>query len=137
MRGPLVELVVVVDAGARGSIPSAPAREPQPQREVDVLVVEEESLGKPPSRVEVARGIARQAPERKPGLARPPAPPADRLVGAAGPGDAGEVDDAAAGVDPRPAVGGHERLPGRPAAASSQRRRDRLAQARPRRPRRG
>ena len=57
------ELVVVVDDGRRLD-PQRAAGQAQPQREVDVLVVEEEALGEAAAaRSQVRRGIARQAPE--------------------------------------------------------------------------
>ena len=132
MCKPFVELVVVVDAGG-GLDPERPAGKPQAQREVDVLVVEEERVR------HLAGGEVRLARDREAGagdeagigepdrLARGEL--GERLAGVAGPGDAGEVEDPAAGVDALAALRGDERLPGGPAAALGQRPLDPVAPA--------
>ena len=81
--------------------------------------------------------MARQAPETKPGsLAEPPSarrprsPHRHGFSGSARPGDAGEVDHPAAGVDHRPVLGRDQPLPRGPAAAVGERPLDRLAEAR-------
>ena len=107
------------------------AREPQPQRQVDVLVIQEEVLGEPSGPLEAS-------PRNGETRARDEAGLPDRPLGsgalsrAARPGDAGEVNGAAASVHDPTAPGRHQPLPGRPAAAVGQWPLDRLAEARSR-----
>ena len=93
------ELVVVVDDRRRLD-PERAAAQPQPQREVDVLVVEEEALGEAadllPGRAAGSPGRRRRAPATSPGRRRL----GDRAAVPAGPDDPGEVDGVAGGVDP-------------------------------------
>ena len=129
------ELVVVVDHRRRLD-PERPAGQPQPQREVDVLVVEEvlsgEAAGPLPG---AARNRQAGAGERRHlargGRLRYRAPVAAR------PDDPREVDRVAGRVDRRPVALGDQRLPGRPAALLEPGPPDRLAPARPAAPRRG
>ena len=133
LAGALVELVVVVDAGGVGD-PEPAAREPHAEREVDVLVVEEEGLGHAAQvRGRGRGGASRQAPETKPGSSTRRSPLAARVEGlarAAGPGDRGVVQDAASGVDRAAVVRGDQGLPGRPAPTVGVGGLDRLAPAR-------
>ena len=87
----------------RVATPSLPPAQPQSQREVDVLVVEEELAREPARRQEVARGgspgrLPRRSPGRPTGISSP-ASSGSALSRAARPGDPGEVDDAPARVD--------------------------------------
>ena len=115
----------------RGLDPEPAAGEPEAEREVDILVVEEE-LGREPTGLEVRGALEREAGAgdearivERDRLAR------GQLVqwrpGVAGPGDAGEVDDPAPGVHRPPAVGRDQRLPRRPAPPVDQRALDRVA----------
>ena len=109
------ELVVVVDDRGRLD-PERAAAQPQPQREVDVLVVEEEALGEAADLVPGPQRD-RQAGAGEDGDLAGRRRRGDRLAVAAGPDDAGEVDRVAGGVDPGPPRVGDQRLPGGPAAA--------------------
>ena len=125
--GALLELVLVVDDGAWLD-PDPSPREPQPQREVDVLVVEEELAREaagalPPvtrDREAGSRGEPDLAGLGRGGGVEPPAR-------AARPRDAREVNDAALGVDDAAARGRHEAHPGSPAAIVVERAGDRGA----------
>lgn len=120
----------MVDA-RRGLDPDRPTGEPQPQREVDVLLVEEEALGHParlaprvePDREAGAGGKADLA-RREIGLRRQLAPRAAR------PREPSEVDHAALGVDDAAAIGSDEPHPRRPPTAIGGRAPDRVGEAR-------
>ena len=118
---------MMVGPRARGDSQRATGK-PHPQREVDVLVVEEEL------RSEAAEALELLARNRE---ARPGAEARlgirvglrDRLARPARPGDPREVDDTAPRVHELPPLGSDERLPRRPARAVGERRGDRLAPA--------
>jgi hypothetical protein len=120
----LLELVLVVDAGAEGN-PKRPARKPKPKRQVDVLVVEEELLGEPSHALE-ERPRDRQAGAGDEARLDVGALDVGALPRSSRPGDAGEVDQATTGVDHPALLRGHQALPRGPAAVVAQRSLDRL-----------
>src|ERR1700709_1660800 len=106
------ELVVVVDHGGRLD-PERAAAQAQPQREVDILVVEEEPAREAadlvPGPQRDRQAGAREDLDLAGGRRR-----GDRLAVAPGPDDPDEMDRIAVGVDPGPPRVGEQRLPGRP-----------------------
>ena len=117
----------MVDHGARLD-PERAAGQPQPQREVDVLVVEEVA------RREAANLLPGAARDRQARARRVPAPRrrAERPRSARrapGPDDAGEVQRVAGGVDPSSPPRRDKPLPGGPAATLNPGAADRRAAA--------